>query len=477
MKKRIFAAGIAAAFSLVGIGAAAYTNFCDSAAATSLTEEYAPSIKSISTQFDMLLSSINNESRSEDAVTELQNNAAEQTTVAALTSTDNSTSITQDEAADDETVQAAQTNDAQINNEPQEAATQEQLSALYMERLVLFDEFSAEIDALEYELAPMLIDYDMLLKKLKLLYDEYKVCKVNSEECAALFKLGRCQMSDVEAAKKTTESKYYEIEALLHEISALKSEIEAVTGVTLSSDFDFDSAYIITDVIKLVPEELTGIYGGASICIPEGCELSEIEIADISGQYNAAVKCYYALGSAMRDYISVADALKKGEADFKHGLVTEDTIDALKTEKTAVYMEASQAKADYAKALLELDKASSGALTKALALSAGRASAYKSAVSDMQSGSGLWVISRTATGNVYKVASLPRGMYVEEDDVVSWSMTYDGKAISRSSTGGVCGIRKHIDGCDYAEITFYINNVRAGTYKVDVFAPFGEFIG
>ncbi len=475
MKKRMIAAGVAVAFSLAGIGAAAYTNYCDSAAATSLTAEYAPRIKNISTQFDMLLSSLHDDGRAGQAAPVLQNDIG-----AAPSSTAEHTGAQSGAEPSDgaqTAPQTSQSSDAAADNVPQEAPPQEQLAALYMERLALFDEFSAEIDALEYELAPMLIDYDMLLKKLKLLYDEYKGCKAYSEECASSFRLGICTLSEVEAAKKDTESKYYEIEAILHEVSALKTDIEAVTGTTLTSDFDFSSAYIITDAIKLVPAELTGIYGGASICMPDGSELSEIEIADISGQYNAAVKCYYALGSAMRDYISAADALKKGEADFRLGLVTEDTINALTAEKTAVYMAASQAKADYAKALLELDMASSGALTKGLFLSAGRASAYKSAVSNAQSGSGLWVMSRTATGNVYTVAALPKGMYVEEDDIVSWSMTYDGKAISKSGTGGACKVRKYIDGCDHAEITFYINNVRAGTYKVDVFAPFGEFIG
>ena len=361
-------------------------------------------------------------------------------------------------------------------SEEQEASLQEQLAALYMERLTLFDEYSAEIDVLEYELAPMLIDYDMMLKQLEILYDEYKDCKSYSESCVMLFKVGGCQLADVEAAKKDTESKYYEIQALLYEVSALKTEIETITGATLTSDFDFNCAYLITDALKLVPEKLTGIYGGASICMPEGSELSEIEIADISGEYDAAVKCYYDLGSAMREYIAAADALKKGEAKLKLGTVTAVELDALKADKTAAYMVASQARADYAKSLLELDKASSGALTKGLSLSAGRAKAYRSAVSDKQSGSGLWVMSRTATGNVYSVAALPYGVYVEEDDIVSWTMSYNKKTISTSAKGGACSVRKYVDGCDYAEITFYVNNIFAGTYKVDVFAPFGEFI-
>ncbi|MBE6901603.1 MAG: hypothetical protein E7478_03945 [Ruminococcaceae bacterium] len=443
MKRRIFAAGAAAVFLLSGIGAAAYTNYCDSEAAVSLMSQHAPAIKDISTRFDALLGSIHAQSADNSD-----------------TRTTSSTASSAEESADSE----------------EQASLQEQLAALYMERLALFDGYSAEIDALEYELAPMLIDYDMLLKQLKLLYDDYKACKNGYESCAALFKVGGCQLTDVEAAKKDTESKYYEIQALLYEISALKTEIEAITGETLTSDFDFSSAYLITDATKLVAEELTGIYGGASICMPEGSELNEIEIADISGQYNAAVKCYYDLGSAMREYIAAADALKKSEAELKLGTVTADTLAALKGEKTAAYMTASQAKADYAKSLLELDKASGGALTKGLSLSDGRAKAYKSAVSDKQSGSGLWVMSRTATGNVYSVAALPYGVYVREKDVVSWTMTYNNRMISTGGTGGACSVIQYVDECDYAEITFYVNNIPAGTYKVDVFAPFGEFI-
>lgn len=438
MKRRMLAAGAAAVFLLSGVGAAAYTNYCDSEAAVSLMSQYAPSIKGISTQFDALLSSIHVQS------TDMAETASEE---------------------------------APADSAEDTATLQEQLAEFYTERLTLFDEYSAEIDALEYELAPMLIDYDMLLKQLMQLYEEYKECKSYSESCAASFKVGGCSMEDVEAAKKSTESKYYEIQALLYDVSTLKTEIEAITGETLTSDFDFSSAYLITDAIKLVPEKLTGIYGGASICMPQGSELSEIETADISEQYNAAVKCYYDLGGAMREYIASADALKKAEAELKLGTVTTQALAAIKAEKTAAYMTASQAKADYAKSLLELDKASSGALTKGLSLSSGRATAYKSAVSDSQSGSGLWVMSRTAAGNVYSVAALPRGVYVDKDDIVSWTMSYNGVNISKSGTGGACSVRNYVDGCDHAEITFYVNNIFAGTYKVDVFAPFGEFIG
>lgn len=471
MRKRMITAGVAAVFLVAGIGASAYTNYCDSAAATSLTAAHAPAIKDISTRFDTLLSSMHNDSRTEEqSVSELRNGSDTVVTyAAAFSAEEQTTAVTMEESTTASTVNPQEA-------EPEEKKPQEQLAELYMERLTLFDEFSGEIDALEYELAPMLMDYDILMKKLKLLYDEYKTLKERSENCAALFKVGGCMLADVEAARKDTENKYYEIEGLLHEVSALKAEIEAITGDTLTSDFDFSCVYLITDAIKLVPEELTGIYGGASICMPEGSELSEIGIADVSGQYNAAVKCYYALGSAMREYIATADALKKGEAELKLGKVTVDDIRSLEAEKTAAYMTAYQAKADYARSLLELDKASNGALTKDLALSAGRASAYKSAVSDEKSGSGLWVMSRTAAGNVYSVAALPKGVYVDEDDIVSWTMTYNNKTISKSSTGGACSIRRYADGCDYAEISFYVNNLYSGTYKVDVFAPFGEFI-
>lgn len=410
MKKRVIAAALLLSLA-AGINAAAYSGYCDSRAAVSLRSSYVAKLKVVGTEFDKALAE-------------------------------------------------------------QEAETQ--LSELYSERLALFNEFSAEVDALEYELAPKLIDYDMLLKRLKLLYEEYRELKAGSEKCAALFRVGGCGLSEVEACAKDTESKYFEIEALLFEISALKAEIEAATGQRLTSDFDFSRAYLITDAVSLDPKALSGAVAGVTLCIPEGAERTAFETADITEQYNNAVKCYYALGSAMREYISAAESVKEGEAQLRLGALTADGYSALLKQKTSSYMTASQARADYAKALLQLDRASGGALTAGLGVSSGRAAAYGAAVSDSRSGSGLWVMANSAEGIVLTVAELPRGVSPEEGDSLTYTVHYNGRKISG---GAAIPPQAYAQGCDYAVVTFYINGVSAGAYRLDVFSPFGEFIG
>jgi len=72
-----------------------------------------------------------------------------------------------------------------------------------------------------------------------------------------IYLVGECTKAERDEAEKLRDDKYYELQSLLFDISALKSEIEAQTGETLSSDFDFSSAYLITDALKLSADELS----------------------------------------------------------------------------------------------------------------------------------------------------------------------------------------------------------------------------
>lgn len=430
------AAAVLAIFS-IGVNAGAYINYCDNAVVSDdWAGDYPSGLKVLGEQFD-------------EALELQQEQHTGQTTEAEIAAT---------------------------GEEPTpETDSNEILSGLYAERIQLFNEFTQLADELEYKTAEMLIDYDILLKKLDIAYDEYKSCKQHLVSVSEQFRVGECSRSEVEAAEKSVEAVYYDIQQLLYEISILKTDIEAVMGEPLKSDFDFSQVYMITDAIKLLPDSLSGISGGASLCVPDGAEPIYYETADISEEYNAAVKCYYALGNAMREYISATADVRSGEAAFRLGTVTSDELTALMTEKTNAYMNASQAKADYAKSLLQLDKASGGALTGSgmRRVIFSRTKAYRSAVSEKQSGSGLWLIAGNPSGNRLIAAVLPADMKLDEDDHVSFKMYYNGNLIS---DGGYISMPEYIDGCDYAKLVFYINGKKAGAYKIDVFSPYGEFI-
>lgn len=424
-----------------GIAADAYTNYCDGATAASVSADYPAQLKVIGDQFDVSLDRLENGKT----------------------------------ASAEESTSTAEVSTGEAEEEPVDYG--KAVQDLYTQRVELFDEYTSVLTTAEYDAAAKLIDYDLLLKKLKLLFDEYKKLKEQSQQSAAAFRTGGCDKSVVDADKKAVEAKYYEIQALLSEISALKAEIEAVTGTTLTSDFDFEQAYLITDVMNLDPEALTMITGGASLGIPEGIEPAEYEAPDITGQYNAALKCYYALGTAMREYIAADENVRRCESAIKLGEATADQLEAAQGEKTTAYMNAWTAKADLAKSLIELDKATGGALTNALGISWQRASQYKSAVSEAQSGSGLWVIGRTAGGIVFMPMVLPNGVAPEEDDTVYYTLKYNGGKIGSGGGFSIIQPQQYDEKHRYATVTYYVNGVKVGVYKIDVFSPYGEFIG
>ena len=104
---------------------------------------------------------------------------------------------------------------------------------------------------MEYSLAEK-GDYDLLLERLKAGSELYSELKETAAEMSGKYLVGECTKAERdESAEQLRDHKYYELQSLLFDISALKSEIEAQTGETLSSDFDLSSAYLITDALKL----------------------------------------------------------------------------------------------------------------------------------------------------------------------------------------------------------------------------------
>ena len=103
-----------------------------------------------------------------------------------------------------------------------------------------------------------------------------------------------------------------------------------MTGETLRSDHDFSGVYLITDALKLSPDELSdwGIPG--TICAADGAEVIS-ETADITAEYTTAVKNYYSLGEALRTYIDAAEAYQTAADEFRLGTVSSSQLDALNT--------------------------------------------------------------------------------------------------------------------------------------------------
>ena len=366
--------------------------------------------------------------------------------------------------------------DTDMEDEAADSASE--LAELYSQRIELFNEFSAQIDRQEMFLAATLIDYDVLLKRLKLRLTEYGKYRSEAESLSKLYLMGGCELSDIESKEKAADEAYIEIKALLAEISALKSEVERMTGGPLPSDFDFDCAYFITDALKLDPDGFSGILGAASLCVPEGAEGAEYDAPDITSQYNSAVESYYALGTVLKAYISMVEQVKKGEENLRLGMISSEAFAVLTEARDSAQIAVAQSKANYAKALMALDSACGGALTAGLGVSGERAAAYQSAVSNMRRGDGLWLVGKTAEATVFSPVILPHGISFGGNDTGRYSISYNGVYIGSSPIGQACTVSpvEYADGCEYAEIVFYKNGAKTGSYYIDVFSPYGEFI-
>ena len=170
--------------------------------------------------------------------------------------------------------------------------------------------------------------------------------------------------------------------------------------------------------------------------------------------------------------------VKKGEEDLRLGMISSEAFAALTEARDSAQIAVAQSKANYAKTLMALDAACGGALTAGPGVSGERAAAYQSAVSDMRRGNGLWLVGKTAEGTFFSPVMLPHGISFGGNDTGRYSISYNGVHIGSSPIGQACTVSavEYADGCEYAEIVFYGNGLLAGSYYIDVFSPYGEFI-
>lgn len=423
MKRYTSAAAVILIGVIVTANAAAYGSYCGDVTAAAAASEYSGQLRSLSEQFETALGAPEDTEDTDEAVGTDEPSAGE----------------------------------------------------LYSERMEIYGEFVSKHSEMEYSLAGKLIDYDLLLKKLSLETERYSKLKSSAEGLAQKYLIGECTKQEADEAEKQRSDKYYEIESLLFDISALKTDIESVTGETLKSDSDFSSAYLITDALKLSPEELTAWGEAGTICTAVGAETAS-DTADITSEYTSAVKKYYALGESLRAYIDAAEAYSRAAEEFRMGGVSSSQLEALNTAFEDAKMDALTSKADYAKSLLELDKASGGALTRSSGTSEGSAYALRSSLPDELRGSGLWLTRRNGSTVNFSVQLFPFEFDAEKD-TVEFDVIYNGSRLcTASGQSAEFESPQPSDGVNRAEIVFRKNGAAAGSFLVDIYSPFGEFL-
>lgn len=358
----------------------------------------------------------------------------------------------------------------------EEAQPGETAADLYCQRMELYSGFTQELSGQEYSLAGKLIDYDLMLKRLEHGTGQYSKLKSNAGKLAAGYLVGECTKQEADEAEKQRSDKYFELESLLFEISTLKSDIESMTGETLKSDFDFSAAYLITDALKLSAEELSAWGAPGTICAPAGAETAQ-ESSDITSQYTAAVKNYYALGEALRNYVDAARFCETAQQEYRLGTIPASQLEAAEDAFGEAKLAALSAKADYAKSLLELDSASGGALTAGSGVSGGLAEALRSVLPESLRGSGMWLTRRSGDRVMLSVGSMPVEFDPEKDSG-EVEVSYNGTLLGTAAVGQgvVFEAPEPAEGVRFAEVVIRRNGKTAGKFRIDIYSPFGEFL-
>lgn len=349
---------------------------------------------------------------------------------------------------------------------------------LYAERIAIAQEYRTALGKSGRELAEKLIDYDVALKTLRVRISRYKSRREKAAALEISVRTGECDEKALAAAKDEADGIYLGIRSLVLEISVMKSEIEKITGETLKDSFDFDSVYLIIDVLAGNLSDLEDRSRVGSICQPDGSEFGEYEAPDSGAAFTFAVQTYNWLGEALREYLNAAAAVKTGERDRRLGKISEQALTELTEAKEDTFLAAVQAKADLSKALFALDESAGWGLTFGYGISGEEIGT----LTRTRRGTGLWFTLRGEQGTVFCTAALPAGTYrSDEDDTAAYRYTvrYGKKVIGSALTGTPCVLSEILyeDGENYAEVTFYRNDVKAGDYRLDIFAPYGGFVG
>lgn len=452
MKLRYTAAGLLAALCFAASQASAYTLYPEGKTAASLND-YTEELASLTQSLSLAIAQY---TPNADALPD--------TDIDSDTAPDSDTDIDSDTVSDSDSAQQEEKPD---------------IAAIYGDLLALSQEYHLAVKEQGAQLSSKLIDYDVLLKRLRTAMTRYGRRTAAVKELELLAMTGGIDQSVLSAAKDEVESVYYDIKSILSEISVLKTEIENVTGERLKDSFDFDSVYLITDALTLSPEALSDNVTLSTIYVPVGAEGAVYEKRDPSADLNNAVQAYYQLGSAIRELMTAVSQLKDAEEKQRLGQLSADELLLFTEAREDKFLIAAQAKADFSKALLALDISSGGGLTYGYGTSAEEISSLRRTIGG--TGTGLWMVKLTKDGTALCPVSYPAGtlsVSVGDSNRYTYSVYYDGKLIGNAVSGSSCTLNsiEYRDGVNTAQVEFYVNGAVVSRWNISIFTPYGDFV-
>ena len=353
-------------------------------------------------------------------------------------------------------------------------------AGIYDELLALAQEYHLAVQQNGIELSCKLMDYDVMLKKLRTALTRYDRRSALVRELELIVRTGDASPKELSDAKDMADAVYYEIKSILFEISTMKAEIEEITGETLKDTFDFESVYLITNAAAVSSNTLSGDEALGTIYVPVGAEGAELPKQDHTAELNGAVQAYYDLGGRLRELITAAAQEKEAGEQYLLGQLSAEGLLAVTEMREDKFLAAAEAKAELSKALLALDVSSGRGVTEDYGISDGEVTALKQTIGGRR-GVGLWLVKQTKSGAAlcpvsYPTDTLPKNE--NDQNRYTYSVYYNGKLIGSADCGTSCVLKsiEYKDGENTAVVGFYRNGSLTKRMTISIFTPYGEFL-
>jgi len=197
-----------------------------------------------------------------------------------------------------------------------------------------------QANTIALNVATTVIDLDFARKKYEYLAAKQELLKIRAAKAENDFKVGMIDANVYEELKMEIAQNSFDLNYYRMQIEYCEKSYKKITGVDISVNFQFNSAYLIVDAGK--------------IQLPSYSDQSE-DSDETEKKFNDVLAAYSKLGKFIASYIKASEDLAQAEDGYKVGKIDFETVEALKEKKEQARIDALEAKAAYSKLLYELD--------------------------------------------------------------------------------------------------------------------------
>jgi len=206
-----------------------------------------------------------------------------------------------------------------------------------------------QVNAVALNVASVVIDLDFAHIKYEYLDARQESLKLKAEKADKDFRVGRIDSKTRDKLKKTVVQNNFDLNYYKLQIENCEKSFKSLTGEAISSDFEYDDAYLITDAGKLK--------------LPASAD-KDMNGADADKKLNEVLTAYKKLGDLISVYIEAGEKLAGVQKEYKTGKADHETVEAAGEDKEKARIDALEGKAQFSKLLYELDCSLQGYISR-----------------------------------------------------------------------------------------------------------------